>query len=183
MLCKISDKFSWQKIWDLSKKVSAPKKYTVLSTIYEITKIASSRSFIEYLCQFNGLFVKFSEFWCFGKSTRWSARSHKKFLDKKSETCQKSLSFEKSTALSTIYEITKSCNLCHIYSIYTDFMGCFCEFSDFWCFDKSTRCSARSHKKIIDKKSETYQKSLSFEKSTALSTTYEITKSCKLCHI
>ena len=132
------------------------------------------------LIQFAYEFQVFIEFCVFCKVTMGSARSQKKFLDKQSETCQKSSSSKKSTDLRMKVDFSKSIKLSSKQHIYTHLCIISKHFSDFRVFGIITLGSARSQKNFLDKQSETCQKGSSCRKSTDLRMKVDFSKSIKL---
>jgi len=85
--CGISDIFSWQTIWDLSKIFSALRK-SKISLTRTISQNQHFMSISDWIyCQFTWFIVLFW-IWIFWIITRCLAGSQIFFLDKQSETCQ-----------------------------------------------------------------------------------------------
>jgi len=131
---------------------------------------------VHFTCNFEYFYT----FVFFGIITLGPARSQKIFLDKQSETCQKSSSSRKSTDLRRKVDFSKSKEFSMKLHIYTYLCMIFRAFSFFVFFCIITLGSARSQKKFLDKQSETCQKSSSSRKSTDLRRKVDFSNSTNL---
>ena len=119
----------------------------------------------------------FQTFIFFCIMTLGSARSQKNFLDKQSETCQKSSSSRKSTDLRRKVDFSNSTNLLWKWHDFIHLGIIPTYFQNFIFFCIMTWGSARSQKIFLDKQSETCQKSFSSKKSTDLRRKVDFSKS------
>jgi len=131
--CGISDIFSWQTIWDLSKIFSALRKskISLTCTISQNQHFMSVSGWI--YCQFTWFIVLFG-IWIFWIITRCLVGSQIFFLDKQSETCQNKFQLwgnQNSIGHMQLIIIATLCLLYgHLSSIW-DYILCFL---DFECF-------------------------------------------------
>ena len=133
VLCGISDNFSWQTIWDLSKKI-------LLEEIQGSLKFSDFHKMLPFMLSHTRYgyilwqFCKFFTFRVLGAMTRCSAGSQVIFPDKQSETRQKKFCSKKSRALLNSVISTKYCHLCCISLDMSPFYANFASFShfEFW---------------------------------------------------
>ena len=130
MLCGISDNFSWQTIWDLSKQFLLEE----IQASLKFSDFHKTLPFVLYNTQYGYIlwhFCKFCTFRVLGAVTRCSAGSQIIFPDKQSETRQKKFCSKKSRALLNSVFFTKCCHSCYITTDMSPLYANFASFSHF----------------------------------------------------
>jgi hypothetical protein len=130
MLCGISDNFSWQTIWDSSKKILLAENQASL-IFCDFHKMLPFMLYITWYESILCHFCKFFTFRVLGAMTRWSAGSQIIFPDKQSETRRKKFCSKKSRALSNSVIFTKLCHSCYITPDMSPFYANYASFSHF----------------------------------------------------
>ena len=182
MLCGISDNFSWQTIWDLSKQFLLEE----IQASLKFSDFHKTLPFVLYNTRYGCIpwqFCKFFTFRDLGAVTRCSAGSQIIFPDKQSETRQKKILLEEIQGSLIFSDFHKNCHLCYITPNMSALYDNFESFSHLEFLSAGTRCSAGSQKIFPDKQSETCPNNFCSKKSRPLLNSVIFTKCCRLCCI